>query len=275
MENKDILLCAMEFESLTGAPMYNYNLAKGLIELGHNVTCVGLKTGGEIKEMLEKIGCKVYKSMESHKWGKQYYDLAIISEHFPQYLDFIYADKIYNFCHSKDEADKPIEDDEINGYLAPREQVADKWDKDFTIIPIPIDFEKFTPTTDKQNKYIILAPCSIGKLRVQMFLSLIDRAKNDTNIEVWIVGEDYNGLDNVDLPESVKVMSATNNIKELMAKANEVAGVFIGTVTLEAWAMDKKTSVYDEYGNWEYVNKPNDFDKYNYKNVTKQILNLI
>jgi hypothetical protein len=273
MENKNILLCAMEFASLTGAPMYNYNLAKGLIELGHDVTCVGLDIGGHMMTMLENIGCKVYKSIESPKWEK-YYDLAIISENFPQYLDFIYADKVYNFCHSKHIIDQPIDDNRITGYLAPREQIANKWNKEFTIIPIPIDFDRFTPKTEKQESYTILAPCTRDLLRRPMFISLIERAKKDPDIEVWLVGEDHNGIDGLELPENIKVMPSTNSIEVEIAKADEIAGIFIGTVTLEAWAMNKKTSVYDDEGNWEYVEKPDDFEKHNYKNVAKQILKL-
>jgi hypothetical protein len=271
-----ILLASMEFASLTGQPMYNYNLAKGLREMGHEVTCMGPETGGAIKKMLEDIGCEVYKFSESSKWIK-FYDLAIVSEHYPQYLDFIFADKIFNFCHSKDIADKPIMDKRIHGYLAPREQVSEHWQKeydiDFTIVPIPIDFERFGIPREKQKKYITLAPCTRCELRKPMLLDLISRC-NKENSELWLVGDDMGALDGVAIPEHIKIFPATPRIEDYMKKADEVAGIFIGTVTLEAWAMGIDTLVYDEKGNGAYVRKPDDFDKHNYKNVAKQIIKL-
>ena len=55
-----ILLTSPEQHTLTGQPMYVKNLAKGLRELGHDVTCSEEPSGD--------------------------YDLAIINDYFPQAL---------------------------------------------------------------------------------------------------------------------------------------------------------------------------------------------
>lgn len=269
-----ILLAGWDFETLTGGPMYNYNLAKGLKELGHDVVCAGEKAGGIIKERLNEIGCQVYKIDEKNKWSGRY-DLVVISENIPEFLNGVSCDNIYNFCHSKHELDKPINDVRITGYLYPRKQVADHWKLNGTIIPIPIDFSKFHNNLRPRERYTIVCPATIDRLRKPMFLNLINRARMNPKIDVWIVGKDHGGLDGVKYPNNVRVFNETPFPEKFINQADEVAGIFIGTTTIEAWAADKKTSVYDELGNWHYEDKPKDFEKYNYKNVTQEFLKLI
>ena len=260
-----ILLVSLELESLTGQPMYTYNLAKGLTELGHNVTCVGLKTGGVVTNWLKEINVRVFNWIDKVEWLDTY-DLVIISEQIPGVIDNVICDNIYNLCHSKGDCDKPIEDDRIKGYLFPREQIKEHWGKEGLIVPIPLDLEKFNIKKEKQDKYTILAPCTIDDLRKPMLLNLLKRAEEG---QVWIVGKDYGALKGIDIPDNVTIFPETDDVTEYMRKADEVAGIFIGTVTLEAWAMGIKTSVYDEKGNWEYVK--GDITKNNYISVAKLV----
>jgi len=269
-----ILLAGWDFENLTGGPMYNYNLAKGLTELGHDVICVGEKAGGIIKEKLKEIGCNTYKLDEPEKWRGRY-DLIVISENIPKFLDYATSDNIYNFCHSKHELDKPIDDVRITGYLFPREQVKEHWKVNGEIMPIPIDFSRFDRKVKPRDRYTIVCPATIDKLRKPMFLNLINRARTNLKIDVWIVGKDHGGLDGVRYPSNVRIFNETSNPEKFIIQADEVAGIFVGTVTIEAWAANKKTSVYDELGDYTYIDKPSDFEKYNYKNIAKDFLKLI
>lgn len=270
-----ILLASMELSSLTGQPMYTYNLAKGLRELGHEVVCVGLHAEGIMAEKFKELGCLTTDIKDSLWKGK--YDMVLIGENIPEYLDGIECDRVYNICHSKGEADKPIINNKITGYLAPREQVSDYWKEqfnvEFEILPIPIDFERFKER-EPQDRYTILAPCTRDTLRRPMLVNLIERAKAQPNSQVWIVGADFNGLSGVLLPQNVRIFPPVTDIEEFYKRADEVAGIFIGTVTIEAWAAGLETSVYDENGDWEYVERPADFEKYNYKKVTEKFLSL-
>ena len=250
-----ILLASMELQSLTGQPTYTKFLAKGLKELGHEVRLVGLENG--------------LRAVSGH------YDIALIAENIPEYLKYFTADKIFNICHSKDEADEPILDTRITKFLAPRQDVINHWQKEyedceleFDILPNPMDFSKWEVKREKQDKYIILSASSICSLRRPMFIDLISRANKDT--EVWIVGKNHGGLDGIEIPNNVKIFPETDNLVEYMKKADEVAGIFVGRVTLEAQIMGIKTSVYDEKGNWEYV-EPNNLEKHNYKKVAEQL----
>ena len=266
-----ILLASFEFESLTGQPMYNYNLAKGLIEAGHEVTCVGLRTGGTIAKWLKEIGAEVYSYHPKSEWF-DVYDLTIISECLPEVIDNIICDDIYNFCHSKGELDQPIEREEIKGYLFPREEVQKHWKKEGKIIPIPLDFNKFKKYERVESPdYIILSPCTLDSLRKPMLLDLLKRAVG--NVKVWIVGKDYGALKGVKIPENVTIFPETDNVVEYMKKADELAGIFIGTVTLEAWAVGLKTSVYDELGRYEYI-EPYDIKNNDYRAVAKEFIKL-
>jgi len=266
-----ILLCSMEFETLTGQPIYNYNLAKGLTELGHEVTCVGFRTGGVIKKWLEDIGVRVYDFIDKDKWFG-IYNLVIISENHPEFLDNVVCNKSYNFCHSKGEPDKPIEHKEIVDYLFPREQVRDHWRKEGEIMPIPIDLKKWQVKREKQEKYTILAPCTIDTLRTKFLLRLMERANKDTNI--WIVGKDHGGLRGVKIPKYVTLFPETKNIIDYMKKADEVASIFYGTIIFEAWAMGLKTSVYDEEGNYKLVPIGN-IEEHDYLRIAERFLTLI
>jgi len=250
-----ILLSSMELETLTGQPMYTYNLAKGLKELGHEVVCVGFRIGGKITYWLEQLGIKVYKFTDRNWLGK--YDLAVISENFPQFLDHIDCDNVYNLCHSKGDLDKPIDDPRIEGYLFPRKEVMDYWGVKGDILPIPIDIKKWQVLREKQPNYTILAPCTIDSLRTKFLLKLMERANEDTR--VWIVGKDHGGLKG-EIPKYVSIFPETPNIIYHMRKADEVASIFMGTVVFEAWAMGLKTSVYDEKGNYNEVPKGKVYD---------------
>lgn len=243
-----ILLTSPDQSTLTGQPMYVKNLAKGLRELGHDVTCSEKPSGD--------------------------YDLAIINDNFPNALGKFTAKKTYNFCHSKNDCDEPIIDKRIDGYLAPREEVSEHWKSkhniDFKILEIPIDFKRFSGKR-QTNKYTILAPNTFDPLRIPMIKNLIQRAKENPEIQLIFRGDDK-GVSKFNKYTNIIFKPQTETIEEDMKDADEVAGIFIGTVTLEAWAMGLKTSVYDEKGNWEYVEKPQDFDKYNYLNVAKKLI---
>ena len=265
-----ILLASMELETLTGQPMYTYNLAKGLIELGHEVVCVGFRTGGNMIYWLRELGAKVCDFKDKRWVGK--YDLAVISENFPEFLDHIECDNIYNFCHSKGELDKPIDDPRIKGYLFPREQVKQHWKKKGQIMPIPIDIKSWQVKREKQEHYTILSPCTIDNLRRTFLMKLMERANKDTR--VWIVGKDHKGLDGVKIPKYVTIFPETPTIIDYMRKADEVASIFYGTIIYEAWAMGLKTSVYDEKGNYKEV-PVGSLKDHHHLIIAKQFLSLI
>jgi hypothetical protein len=248
-----IALLSPEQQTKTGQPMYVKNLAKGLRELGHEVICADDDTPVE-----QYAGA---------------YDIVVINDNAPQFLGRV-SGKIYNLCHSKNDCDTPIIDDRITGYLAPREQISEHWQKtykiDFEILPIPIDFKKWQVPREKNDKYTIIMPGTFDPQREAMIKYLITNRKGN---RIILVGKDYMGIPYVDKGDLI-IHPEVDDIENWMSKADEVAGIHIGTTTLEAWAMGLKTSVYDEQGNWEYVEKPEDFNKHNYIEVARQLIKI-
>lgn len=262
----------MELESLTGQPMYTYHLAKGLVELGHEVVATAPRIGGKIKPMFESLGVELVP-MITNRYADDY-DLIVLAEIMTAgVLD--YADgKAYNLLHSKHDLDRPILDDRLAGYIAPRAEVFEHHNESGEIIPIPIDLEKYNKELIPHETYTVLVPCTKDWLRKPMLLDLINRAIND-DIEVVMIGDDKGGLDGVETPENVKLLPSDANLVPYMQRADEVAGIFEGTVTFEATAMGLKTSVYDEKGNWEYKDLSKQIKDHDYKKVAQQFLNLI
>jgi glycosyltransferase involved in cell wall biosynthesis len=256
-EVKSVLICSPEQHTKTGQPMYVKNLKKGLEELGI------------------KVDCRDYNSSLSSYIGT--YDIVVINDYAPRFLDLTSGNMIVNICHSKNDCDKPIIDDRIDYYLAPREQISEHWQKhykiDFEILPIPIDFKKWQVPRQKNDKYTIIMPGTFDPQRKAMILNLIERTKNNKNNKVILIGKDYMGIPYGDKGDLL-IHPEVDDIENWMAKADEVAGIHIGTTTLEAWAMGLKTSVYDEQGNWKYVEKPEDFNKHNYIEVARQLIKI-
>lgn len=273
-----VLISGADFFYLTGMPKYHYTLGVELITLGYEVIITAPHIGGDIAEMARTAGIRLYTYSEILMGMIDLQpSFIIIAEPTSELIVQKFLNvPTWNYLHSALECDAPITGyPQIRGYLAPREAVAAKWSQaslEPRIVPIPIDFERFKPTDKIINldRYVILAPGTLDALRKQMHLNLIARAKQNKKILVKIVGMNFGSITDVDIPDNVEILPQNKDMPELMAECDEVAGIFEGTVTLEAWAMDKKTSVYDEFGNYKMVDKPKDFEKYNSKKVAKQ-----
>jgi len=234
-------LFAPELKSKTGMPMYVENMAKSLKEVGHEVECYDYDDRDNIK-------------------GK--YDIAIIHSYAPLFLEIVEADHFKQVIHSMNECDEPLQHTKID-YIVPREQISDYWGIAAKIMPIPVDI---TP------RLSIIAPCTFDPQRLPMLKSLVERAKEE-NVELTLVGKDHGVLGKLKLHRDVMVLPEMNHdaLVALMELYDEVAGLHIGTVTIEAWFLNKKTSVYDLEGNWKYVERPEDYLKHHYKEIAKLI----
>jgi glycosyltransferase involved in cell wall biosynthesis len=262
----NILIGGDDFSRRTGMPMYLLNLSMGLIRRGHKITIVapqiGLDKSGEIRQVF-------WKDIDQ-LLGEQF-DVLVLNEP----LSKILIEKFpkvpaYNIIHSA----RP-EDDPIMGYPQVRKYIPSKKtdleyirakgvpENKIEYIPIPIDFGKFKPREDA-IEWDIVAPCTFDFLRQPMLKDLIDQAKKGK--KVLIIGENCGCLGHLGQYASIKTLKiipeAVENIEDYMAKAEAVAGILLGTVTIEAWAMGRKTIVYDLAGRWEEYPKPSDYQKH-------------
>ncbi|MDD4986726.1 MAG: galactosyltransferase-related protein, partial [Dehalococcoidales bacterium] len=259
-----VLIGCLDFSELTGMPMYYLNLGRELVKMGCFVTVVAPKVGGEIADKAQEAGIECLDYREGAH--KRPFDVMLLSETWSTVLlDELPQVPAWNYLHSKYECDAPLPHrPQIRGYLAPREQVAEYWQekagRKIEIVPIPIDLERFKPVeAEKHGDYRILVPCTFNELREPMVRNILERAK-DKKVSVLLKGTDYGFIAGLDLPQNVRWEGPSADIEKDMAWADEVAGIYVGTVTLEALAMGKKASVYDDEGNYTFARKPADFE---------------
>lgn len=263
---KKLLIGCVDFSELTGMPMYLYNLGKAMIGLGYEISLVS-KIGGEIAEMATAAGFKLFS------WDQNYtddYQALILNEPISAKLLDQFPDvPAYNIIHSARPEDEPIPDcPQIRKYFYSKasdlEYIKDKVPANkIESLPIPIDFERFDKKKRKDHSgYVVLAPCSFDELRKPMLKNLVKRAKENPEIKVIIKGKNYGlKIDRAAIPENVVIdETPAKNIEDFMAEADEVAGILLGTVTLEAWAMGLNASVYDLSGNYEMIKAPRGFN---------------
>ena len=282
--NKKILIGCREFWSLTGMPMYILYLVKGLIALNWDIDIVAGEIRGIPMEEVKKLGVRVF-NFNDPEYQSENYEWLILNEPESEclYEKFPNTPAI-NIVHSKYDCEKPHQKrPQLRQYLACRQDVLDFWKPMFPfkwdILNNPIDFDRFKKIKaekDEKKKKIILSASTIDFLRKPMLLDLVNKAKKDKKIEVIIKGKDYGALKDVKLPKNVKILDWSLDVENDIAKADIVAGIYVGRITLEAMAMGKETWVYDADGTYVKGIIPKNFkEDFNYNNVAKKLNNII
>lgn len=262
---KKLLIGCVDFSELTGMPMYLYNLGKEMIKLGYEITIVST-IGGAMAEMAREAGFRLFN------WDQDYRDdymALILNEPISERLLKEFPDTpAYNIIHSARPEDEPISDrPQIRKYLYSKhsdfDYIKDKVPLNkIAYLPIPIDFVRFNKKKRiAHDGYVVLAPCTFDELRKPMLKNLVQRAQDNPEMLFILKGKNYGAIKHPEaLPKNVVLDdNPATNIEDFMAKADEVAGILLGTVTLEAWAMGLKTSVYDLEGNYTMIEPEKNF----------------
>jgi len=258
--------------------MYFLHLIKGLRKLGYNIDIVAGEIGGYPTNEVKKLGVRVFNFKDRLDGD---YSWMVLSEPITEsfYKRFPNIPAI-NLVHSKYENEEPHPKiPQIRNYLGCRQDVVDFWKPKkggyWDVLNNPIDFERFKPVKKKNSKYTILSASTFDSLRKAMLLDLIKRAKRE-DIQVILVGKDHGALRGVEIPLNVKVFSECNDVEKYIAQSDEVAGIYMGRITLEAMAMGKKTLIYDIDGTYKKGIAPKNFKKeYNYENVAKKLVEIM
>jgi len=147
------------------------------------------------------------------------------------------------------------------------------------VIYNPIDVDKFFPTKsfiDSKVKRTLFVG-TIDYLRKETIKDLIKTTK-ENNEELWLVGK-YNGVtaEELEMGEHVKYFPPTINVEKYIRQCHETAGILLGRTTVEGWMCNKKGLIYDVDSSGNIISKklydvPLDIDKFNGKNVVKQII---
>ena len=273
---------------LSGSPLYNYELAMELKRRGHRVTlCSEYEDnlhgadGHKLKENLEKagiltMGIKTLDGLESN------YDLMIASQNVSEkIMDRLLDTPVIYIVHSEYEYETPVPNrPQITNYVCIRYNILEHIVNEHNIprdkclvIYNGVDRERFKPVKKiKKNYYEVVVPCTLDTLRERFLNEVISTASEKRRIKIF--GFDC-GAKLTPNPY-VTIHPDKFNIEEDIQQADEVAGILLGRVNLEAWSCGVKSTIYDpdtlEHQTFE---PPIDFDqKHNIKNVVDKMLAL-
>jgi len=266
----NIVLSCIKFADLTGSELYTYELGRALKSFGHNVTILS-SCGGLLKEKAENEGIECVDFPEV---GSLSPDLIISSHNQPtQLLSKLFTCPIINVIHSENDSLWPIEKP-VKGcdhYVAVRDSIKNKIIKEgihpdqVSVIMNPIDFERFnTQDTSSDKSILFIGPKDYLRKKV---IKDIRNVAEEKGLTVKFVGRDQEN------PPTWETEKYTKNCEM-------VASIYVGRTAIEGWVCGKAALIYDVDENGKILSKyivvpPKDIEKFNSKNVAKQLLELI
>jgi len=307
----NILLSCLNFRTFTGSEVYVYELAKNLVQRGHNVSVLS-EIGGPLTDMARKnnIKCFSFKEPPGFKRGDGVWSLQTpngtqVSQEDALYkisetnFDIIHVqhepvtnlilqlypneEKIATIHSEVIDLEKPIVNDTIKKYISIRPEIK-KHIVDFYDIPSekveiiynPVDEKRFKPSNKPSKNYLLFVG-TIDYLRENTIRDLVEYTKKNS-LELYIVGEnksDY--LDELKQNNHVKWFPPTWNTEKYILDAKETAGILLGRTTIESWMCGKNSWIYnvDKSGyilSKELFEPPKDINKFYASSVCDKII---
>lgn len=236
-----ILIACADFTTISGMPMFNYDLGKELVARGKRVTLAAPNVGGTMARRGRDAGieCATFDQARGlrpdvlHVQGVHPAHWAIHT--FPRV-------PAVATVHSRLIYETPYLHDNIKKYACVRPEILDKiisvdnvpWAKT-TVVYNGVDFERFTPSDDKFDIPTILFAGTVDYLRAQASQMVIDIAEK-RGWNVMFVGRRLSGHLN-ELPPHVSHMDGDLwDIELTTRKCTATAGILLGRTTLEGWA---------------------------------------
>lgn len=270
---------------LSGAPLFCHSLCIELVKQGHDVTMMsdwfGPLTGHDGYRLAEDMKEKGVKLLPFEAKPDNDFDLIIASEKKPTELVMSKLPKvpIIAVVHSEYECETPIEDSPmIDRYVCIRPSILEHIVTEHSIprekciiVYNGVDRERFKSIEKtKRDFYKIVVPCTLDTLREPFLNKLIDGANEKRRI--FFYGFDCGAK--LHSSPYIEIHPDTFDIESEIADADEVAGILLGRVNLEAWSCGVRSSIYDPVTlESTLIEPPEDFDqKHNIKDVVKDIL---
>lgn len=281
-EKIKVLIGCLSFENHTGSELYVYELAKGLINLGCDVSICS-KLGEPLARKAHQLGAKLYNINEppGYKLGDGEWSLQTANGPVKSTKNHLYKVSDINFdilhlnhkpitehllklypdtetictIHSEViDLEHPVINPQIKKYIAIRPEIKDFLIDKFQInedmidvIYNPINDSKFKPTIVKNERPIVLFVGTMDYLRENTIRDLINMTK-DEGKDLWLVGKE-NGIKISDVIGNdnphVTFHGPTWKVEEYVKKCDETAGILLGRTTIEGWMCGKGGWVYD------------------------------
>lgn len=308
-----VLLSCLFFKNYTGSEMYVYELAKELVKLNCDVTVLS-DTNGPLSKQAKSYGIKsiAFPEYPGYKVGDGRWGFNTPNGFQPSQQNMLYrmGNVDFDIIHTQHKPitekimelypnipkiatihsevislEDPIINDTIREYVAIRPEIKEKMvnadgveESKISVVYNPIDSSRFNTDKTKDDGYILFVG-TIDYLRQQSIRDIANYAKEQGK-ELWLVGHNSsNYLTDLLTQSHIKHFEATNRVEKYVKNCSETAGILLGRTTIEGWMCGKPGWIYDvdNVGNIkgkERYDVPSDIDKFNSKEVAKQIKNI-
>lgn len=267
-----ILLGCLSFKNFTGSEIYFYELAKGLIDLGHEVHLYARFISEPLTDKCDGIVFHTKQSLDNI-----YFDKVIFSHGLVIWNDIkkVNTKEFVNVLHSEVlELETPVIDSKIDRYVGIRPSIVESVHVKCDLIYNPFDTERFNPINcrkeDIKNK-VVLFPGSLDYLRYNVVKYLLDRSI-DENFKLIHVGRNDHSI----VHRNFTSVEPVWEIEKYYKLCDIVSGIFLGRTSIEGLLCNKKVLQFDvdRVGKIKkvYWHQENDLEKFDRKNVVKQFL---
>lgn len=264
-----ILLTTKSMGYLSGACLYTYELARELAKTNDVTILSDWRVIGKDGEYLKRG----LKGINKISYMRGEYDVVIASQFCPEVKC-----PVINVVHSEYDVETPIPN--CDAYIAIRPSIKEHIIKEHNIdtekvfvVYNGVDRDRFKKVDKvKRDFKLTVVPCTIDRLR-EKFINHLCSLSNEKNVYAFF--GDYYGAKVNKTPYTL-FFPAKFHIEENIGGADEVAGILLGRVNLEAESCGVPSLIYNPDTLQSDYFKSDDFDeRHNIKNVAKQILDII
>lgn len=286
-----ILIGTGNFQYLTGAELYYYELARELVKRGNKVVVVSPQVGGLIKEKVEEAGIVVSNIMTPPEDFTP--DIMHLS-HTPitKFLTAKYPTiPAVSTIHSEVyQVENPYIHHNIKKYICIRGSILDKITtvnyvprEKAVFIPNGIDLTRFNKdgvSSEVDGKFRVLYVGIMNQLREQSVGHFIKLCKENHWTPQFIGINDCTYVDKESGAECIFTdpkIGGVWDIEKYIKQCDMTAGILLGRTTVEGWLCGKLGLIYDinmvgEIESFAIHKPPIDVEqKYDIKNVCTQI----
>lgn len=257
---------------LSGSPLYNYELALELRRLGHKVTLMSvwepvLGDARPLRTNLESAGVECLTTLDKQPQA----DLVISSQRSMKRTGLL-----LNVVHSEYDCEAP--DMDADGFIAIRPSIKEHLETlgltNIAMIYNGIDSNRFNPSlrlgyVPKEYR-TTLVPCTFDGLRETFIRTMA--AQSSPEHKIIFMG--YNHGLVMPYGDNIEVVGDRFDIEQVIAKVDNVAGILLGRVNLEAAFMNVGSDIYNPETGLKTSHFLGGYQaQYDIKCTTREILN--
>lgn len=244
-----IHLYTHQFRDISGAPVWNYELARVLTQRGHDVAIVAQDVGGIMQEHADANGI----ATATYSVRLQRPDVLQVSAMGPAHTAVNRWGTVpaVSTVHSTLPYEEPFQHANIRYYVGVRPQIVEKMIKDYLvprnqtrIIYNGVDRHRFRPGGDKLEKPTILFAGTVDYLRASA-THITNHWAAQHGYNVIYVGRKLSGQMD-DKPPHVRYCEGDRwDIENLLRQCHMTSGVLLGRTTIEGWACGLPGLIHD------------------------------